>query len=135
MLNRFIDLQEQKLEKLGSSRVKEQARVRLEQDKMDRLQQLKREMVQKGSENALLVQNRMGLSDQFDNLIGMQEHEVAAANATLKFIKKSMVNQFGKVKALQTVENKKATRRAAKINRAEQTQSDDWVSQSLLRTA
>lgn len=133
MLNRLIEMQERKLEKLGADRVQEQVLLEEEKQRMENLRKLKDSMGQTKPESALLLQNRAGIRGQIDNLIGMQEHKVAAANANLTHKSQAVMSQFGKVKAFQTVESKKAAVKAARDKRQEQIQNDDWISQSLRR--
>jgi len=133
MINRLIEMHEKKLEELGADRVQEQARLRKEKERMENLVKLKDSMKQEKPESALLLQNRAGIRGQIDNLIGMQEHEVAAANANLNHKSQAVMSQFGKVKAFQTVESKKAALKTAREKRQEQIQNDDWISQSLRR--
>ena len=130
MIDRFIDLQEKQLEKLGAERVQEQSRLDLEKQRLEGLHKLKESMTQNRPESALLLQNRAGLRGQIDNLIGMQEHELAAANANLDYKSKSVINQFGKVKAFQAIERRRAAIKNARERRREQSQADDWISQS-----
>lgn len=134
MFNRYLALQEEELETLGSQKMAQENRHRIEQTRYHALQffhqSLGRYCPETHGVTAISFQNRQAMRHQLGVLLESQEQEVLLAQLELEVRQKALVNQFGKVKGLTRLQGQRQASVKARERRQEQIQQDDWVNRA-----
>lgn len=133
MLDKYLETEDRKLERIGSQKASHQQRKATELSRLESLEAIHDSMQQPLRSSGLFLQNRSGIRDQLTNLAESQRQEIALAEAEIMREQANLVRQFGRVKALQMLREKRAKVKNAREKRVEQMQADDWTSQSLRR--
>lgn len=133
MLDKYLETEDRKLERIGSQKASHQQRKATELSRLESLEAIHDSMQQPLRSSGLFLQNRSGIRDQITNLAESQRQEIALAEAEIMREQANLVRQFGRVKALQMLREKRAKVKNAREKRVEQMQADDWTSQSLRR--
>lgn len=138
MFERYLEIQQSELEKLGGQKAAQEERHRLEQQRYEALrflhQSLGRHNPQTQGCRAINFQNRHAMRRQMDVLLDSQEQEVLLARLELEARQKALIRQFGKVRGLTRLQEKRLAADRARARRQEQIQLDDWIIRSRSHT-
>lgn len=127
MFDRFLDLQQEKLEQLGVDKQTRQTRHELEQQRYDSLKFFVDSMAHHETGSALYHRNRLAMKKQLGTLLDSQEQELLVAGLELDASRKALLAQYGKVKGLKSLKGRRDLQQRRRDKRAEQHQQDDWI--------
>lgn len=138
MFERYLEIQKSELEKLGGRKADQEKRHRMETQRYEALrffhQSLGRHNPETHGCNAISFQNRHAMRHQLGVLLDSQEQEVLLARLELEACQKALLKQFGKVKGLARLQQKRQARDSARERRQEQIQQDDWLTRTRVHT-
>lgn len=138
MFERYLEIQKSELEKLGSQKAAQEKRHRLEQQRYEALrffhQSLGRHNPDTQGCTAISFQNRHAMRHQMGVLLDSQEQEVLLARLELEAYQQALVRQFGKVRGLTRLREKRLAAERARARKQEQVQQDDWLNRTRART-
>ncbi|MED5526529.1 flagellar FliJ family protein [Gallaecimonas pentaromativorans] len=128
MFERFLARQQALLDELGQQ--KNHSRQQLEQhrQRFEILCEFDQSLGQVQSHSALFHQNRLALRGQLGELLASQRQEMELAQLDLNYQQQMLLRQFGKVKGLEGVQQKKDKEVLRQNERREQQQLDEWIS-------
>lgn len=127
MFNRFLDQQQKTLERLGNDKQQQQQRHQQEQHRYDSLKFYVDSMASGASGNALVHQNRLAMRHQLNQLLDQQADELLLAGKELEARQRALLAQFGKVKGLELLVQRRQQQDQQRQRRQEQGQVDDWL--------
>lgn len=131
MFDRYLELQKSELENLGGQKMAQEKRHQMEQQRYDALQFFHQSLGQHSPDSqgctAISFQNRHAMRHHLRTLLDSQEQEVLLARLELDARQKALLSQFGKVKGLTRLQQKRQASEKAKERRQEQIQQDDWL--------
>lgn len=125
MLKRFTDIQQRELEELGKNRGSLSHKLDIERERLRQIKAVSESMKRPGSQSALYMQNHTMISDKVRSLIEIQQQEVDIANLEYQRAHDSMVAQFGRVKGLEKVLDRRHRLVRKRVDQWEQVQQDD----------
>lgn len=139
MFNRFLQLQQQELENLGGQKQTMEQRHHVEQERYQALKFFHQNLGQHAPDHhgttALSFQNRYAMRDQLGVLLDSQEQELTVAKLELDSGQQALLRQYGKVRGLNRLVEKKKQSERQNERRQEQRQQDDWLNGSRHRTS
>jgi hypothetical protein len=130
MLNRYLDMQRQELERLGTERGKILQRIQREQDREQTLARLLAEMGQGLDLRQLLIrENYYHMRRQMERLWLQQVDKVALARQDLSHLEGLLRAQIGKVKGLELLLRQRAEAVRYQQHRRQQQSLDEFNNQ------
>jgi hypothetical protein len=127
MLHKFLQMQQDQLDALALEKQAQEQRRELERERYSGLKFFHDSLRQQSSTTALGFQNRTAMQTQLGILLDSQEQELVLSELELQATHKKMLAQFGKVKGLQGLQNKRLQVKRHKEKKQEQYQLDDWL--------
>lgn len=134
MLERYLDIQQRKLEQVGQERSRVYQVWESEQQKLEQLQEcLTGLLPNRDFHSSLQLLNKSGMQRQLQMLTEHQQHQVAMAEADVLHQDNLMRRQVGWTKGVEVVLDKRNQRQAYKAARQEQANLDELSCQAYLR--
>lgn len=133
MLNKFYENEKRSLEKLGAEKQSKQKDFDTETNRLTQIRALYEGMDEPTSQSALYFQNQVRFRDQLRSIIASQTKEVDLAKLEVDNAHVNMMQQFGKVKGLETVLKRRNASEIRQSERREQTANDDISSRSFIQ--
>lgn len=125
MLKKYTEMEKRTLEDLGASRNELNKKLEGHKKLLTQIEDGLQSMKAPSSQNALYLQNHSKITDRVRELVETQKQEVDLAYLELQRVHQSLVKQYGKVRGLEGVLEKKRKSEVKRLDKAEQSQQDD----------
>jgi len=134
MLNKFKDLQHQKLEQLSQDRAQINDKLSGQQQYLEQLVQYQQALTDVSSHNhALELQNQHRMQVQIAKVVDFQQQQVSLTQVDLQRQNQLIKQQYCQYKGLETISNKQARLAQQKKQQQEDFANDDIATLAFLR--
>ncbi|WDE05157.1 hypothetical protein SG34_028330 [Thalassomonas viridans] len=134
MLNKFKDLQQQKLEQLSKERSHINDKLSGQEQYLEQLVQYQQTLTDVSSHNhAVGLQNQHRMQVQIAKVVDFQEQQVSLTRVDLQRQNQLIKQQYCHFKGLETISNKQAHRAQQKKQQEEDFANDDIATLAFLR--
>lgn len=125
MLKKYTDIEQRALEDLGKTRNDLSKKLETERVELHQIQGLLDSMRAPDTQSALYYQNHAQITDRVRDITETQKVKVDLAYLELQKAHQSLIRQYGKVKGLEGVIEKKRRIEVRRLDKAEQSQQDE----------
>ncbi|WDD99342.1 hypothetical protein [Thalassomonas actiniarum] len=135
MLNKFKNLQQQKLEQLSKQRSELNDKLIGQEQYLEQLVQYQQALTDVSSHNhALALQNQHGMQQQIAKVVDFQEQQVSLTQVDLQRQNQLLKQQYCHYKGLEIISNKQAKLAQQKKQQQEDFANDDIATLAFIRT-
>lgn len=130
MITKYLTMQTQRLEEIGQRKQTQQQKEKLEQERLQNLQELRKSMPVEDGQTAAYHQQRMVMMSHLTDMIDDQKQKIEIAQTDHLMEQQALLSQYRKVKSFELLQNKERAEQDRKERRDEQRETDDWVSRA-----
>lgn len=125
MLNKFYENEKRSLEKLGTHKQSKKDIFDIESQRLNQIKSLYQNIDQPSTQSSLYYQSQVQQRDNLRSIIEHQSKEMDLAKLEVDNAHMDMMKQFGKIKGLEGILNKRKAAEMSKSEKREQASQDE----------